>query len=325
MNATDFLAIRPAGDFSAKGCNSRGNLRSHAPADQAVFCRRTDATSGRILIDRRRRHCLSMGLVLRHNAALVVGFALVSVAAPRAYAQHCTAPDAEEPLREGVTAALAYETARFDSDGGYGGWGGIVPELRASRGGFMARAWIGGYDIDRPRSHVRGIGDVGTDLAVHIFETPRLQAGPLLAMTWPTGDASAGLGMGHAMVMPAFAAHLTADSLRGLATVGYGFGLFVPDDHVHGSGPIVDPMNRSELQSSVGLATILPTSPGRLAVEGHFAYARPIGINDGHERGIAGVGLYLSIAAIGVRAATEWPLVGNPFRVRLQLAASLAL
>lgn len=116
------------------------------------------------------------------------------------------------------------------------------------------------------------------------------------------------------MVMPALWGSWTIGDLALAASGGYGRALGVDDgaDHAHGTGPIVDPMNLTELTWSAG---------GDLAV----ARALRLGVRVGGAVALDDTGVNRTIGAmravwsegrVETVAELQVGLAGDPFRVR---------
>jgi hypothetical protein len=122
--------------------------------------------------------------------------------------------------------------------------------------------------------------------------------------------------MGHVMAMPGLFASYGGERLFVLVQVNYGRALGEGTQaHVHGGwvGPIVDPMNRSELEHAFGISyALVPQLRASLRLAG----ALPVAVTDGVAREAIGFGLALSLGVVDATVETLLPLVGSPFRAK---------
>ena len=236
-------------------------------------------------------------------------------------AQHCAPPIAARADDRGWQAGLGLETARYRNSRYEGAWSGLVPEIGGHVGAFEGRAWLGAYDLERNGLRDQGIGDAGLEARWTAFHSELgAAAGAALALTLPTGDAETGLGMGHAMAMPALWATSALGRFHTGASAAFGRALGDLAGHQHG-GSIVDPMNHTEVLGSLGFGADLAAS---LRAEATLLYAQPV-LSDGAARGTGGVGFVWTTHALGLGAALHLPFAGDPFLIRALAHATLAL
>ena len=120
--------------------------------------------------------------------------------------------------------------------------------------------------------------------------------------------------MGHVMVMPALWGSWSAGDLTLAGSGGYGraLGASTSGGHAHGTGPIVDPMNVSELTWSAA---------GELAVArdlrlgGRLGGAIALG-DSGVNRTIGAARAVWTIGRVDTSAEVQIGITGDPFRVR---------
>ena len=241
----------------------------------------------------------------------------------RARADHCQ-PLIDAPADAlGLSARLHFESAIYERALSEGSWSGLSTELGGGWGRWQARGWIGAYQLDRNGVTEQGIGDAGLETRVTAWRSESaaapLRLGPRLAMTLPTGDAATGFGMGHAMVMPGLWWSLPGQRFSWGGLVAYGRALGAMEGHHHGPGPIIDPMNSSEVLASAGLNVALI---GQLDALLTASYARPL-VDNGAARGAAGLGLLWNARPVHLGATVQLPLVGDAFRVRAIASAGL--
>jgi hypothetical protein len=182
-----------------------------------------------------------------------------------------------------------------------------------------AEASFGGYRIVRNGLREYGISDVGLDVRAALARFSEMSLGLELAATLPTGDPARGLGMGHVMLMPGAFFQLQGDKLQLLAQVAYGRAV-TGGSHVHTStGPLVNPMNRSELEHTATLAYIFQ-SP--LFAAARLFGAVPVAATAGAAREAFGLVFGASLDRFQPSAELQLPLVGTPFSLRFLLSAS---
>lgn len=251
---------------------------------------------------------------------------LLGVAAQnQAHAQSCHAAslreDAGASLRANVSGLFAtYQNAQYTGE--YQG-------LRALAA-FMS-PWLYGqvtlpvYRLVRNGLAEQGMGDAGTNLRVTALRMAdgRLTLGPELAATFPSGDAARDLGMGHVMVMPGLWLRLELAGLSVSAQLAYGhsvqaLGAGASGHHHHGgTGPLVNPMNASELEHALGVAYALHDA---LRVTGRVLGAVPVAVKAGQAREIVAVGVQAIAGPFDAAVEVELPVVGNPFLTRTLLS-----
>lgn len=186
---------------------------------------------------------------------------------------------------------------------------------------FALEASMAGYRIVRNGARDWGPGDLllmarGT---AYRFDS-EAAVGVALASTLPTGDEEVGLGMGHTMLMPGawFALQHGAFSLA--LDLAYGRALGGGSSHHHSStGPLVNPMNRSEIEHALTLSYAF--------WRGLFAAVRlygavPIADADGQTREALGFVLGGQISRFELAAEQHLPLAGDPFQAKTILRAS---
>lgn len=185
-------------------------------------------------------------------AALLVG-CLVPTAALADHSHHHDA-EAAAPAGSRFSAKLGLLAATFTTQSFVGDYQGVTPKLQWASGRFSASTAIGAYRLRKNGALYHGVGDLFVDGQATLVGGLAGSAGVVLAMSAPTGSDRNSLGMGHFMVMPALWGSWTIGDLALAASGGYGRALGVDDgaDHAHGTGPIVDPMNLTELTWSAG-------------------------------------------------------------------------
>ncbi len=205
----------------------------------------------------------------------------------------------------GLQVGLAVATRHLRLDGWLPVWA-LTPEApRGSR--------VGG----------RGLGDAGVRASVVLARSRWGSAGLAAAVTAPTGDAVAGLGMGHAMLMPS--AWMTGDFGVWSAGLQVGAGMTMGGDlHAHsgstgaGRTPAVDPMNPRELTGAVGLVFHLGSRGAEVGAA--LRGSSPVGADSGVARASAGLHVTLPLTrTLRATAGVEVPLAGAPFSSRAML------
>lgn len=189
---------------------------------------------------------------------------------------------------------------------------------------FFAEAQLPYYRLVRDGAVERGPGDLVVDLRGTLWRpVAELAFGLELAASVPTGDAHRGLGMGHVMLMPGAWLGWERDALRVFAQLAYGrMAGDAPTGHHHhgGPGPLVNPMNRSEIEHAFAVTYAFSE---HLFAGGRLLGAVPVAHRGGRAREIAGLALGARFAPLEIGAEVQLPLVGSPFTARtvLTLAA----
>lgn len=161
-----------------------------------------------------------------------------------------------------------------------GDYQGLTAGAAWSRGRFSVSAEISGYRLTRNGATLAGIGDLMLHGMATVVDRGPLSAGAMLMVGVPTGDADAGLGMGHVMLMPSAWGMLTLGRTSAMATFGYSRGLGDAGAHAkHGGGlwPLVEPMTMSELTATVQVDRMLGPA---LGVGAKVAAAVPLEMGD---------------------------------------------
>lgn len=189
---------------------------------------------------------------------------------------------------------------------------------------FFVHAQLPYYRLLRDGAVERGPGDLAIDLRGTLWRpVPELALGLELAGSLPSGDADRGLGMGHVMLMPGAWLGWERGALRVLAQLAYGrmVGDTASSHHQHGGpGPLVNPMNRSELEHAFAVTYAFAE---HLYAGGRLLGAVPVAYRNGSAREIAGLAFGARFAPLELGAELQFPLVGSPFIARtvLTLAA----
>ncbi len=251
-------------------------------------------------------------------ALLAVG--LVAEPSP-ASAQSCHPSALADPERVGATVTLREESAVFRTERYEGHYEGLV-----LGGGFASSRWSASvafpaYRLVRNGQRLMGPGDMALGASAEVLRSAPADShlGLAFMSTLPTGSAKEDLGMGHTMLMPGLFGDVRRGRLRADAGLAYGTAVGASGDHaghVHGSSPLVDPMNRSEVALSLGAS--LRASDGfglHVAMRG----AVPVGSEPGAARGILALGVTAAEGPVGTSVGVELPVVGAPFSSKLVL------
>jgi hypothetical protein len=220
---------------------------------------------------------------------------------------------AQDPDASEISARVAVEAASYDNTIYVGAYQAVTPSLGWAHGRFGASAAIGLYHVNENGRSVYGVGDAMLGAHVLVVAREHLLAGAALHAMLPTGSEPDSLGMGHVMLMPAAWASWRTAPWTVSATAGYSRGLTEMSGtvHVHGAGPLVDPMNLQELTWSA--SADLDLGHG-LVVGGRTTGAAPIGM--GRTRAIGGGRVAWGTPRITTGLELQLGLVGDPFTVR---------
>lgn len=207
------------------------------------------------------------------------------------------------------------------------------------------------YGIERDGQRDRGIGDLLLGARAPVYrlrraERERFAIGPEIAVTLPTGDSDKALGMGHVMLMPGLFGRfrherftLSVSLAYGVAVgdhghAGHGSDVTGHEHHAHhghdtsqavsghaaGPWPIVNPMNRSELEHAVtGAYQFADWFTLALRVYG----AVPVGDDDGEAREIVAPAGVFTWGPTDFTLTGEVPVLGDPFDFRTTLGVAI--
>jgi hypothetical protein len=247
-------------------------------------------------------------------------FAMLAVS-QRAEASPCDCGDDVAPRPAGVRLELRALAAPFSHAGLEGDYLGVAIGAAYAWERVTVSAALPAWRLALGADTVTGLGDASLGVRMRLWSpTERLSLGAELAAHLPTGDDDESLGMGHVMAMPSVWAHWQlAPAWQLAAQAGWARAiahapLMESGGHAHhASGPLVDPMNFSEL--GAGVAAAWSARPW-LAFAASGSYAAPIETH-GEARGIVGVGARVQ-AGGGVEVGLEGqvPVVGEPFGAR---------
>jgi hypothetical protein len=212
--------------------------------------------------------------------------------------------------------AVAGLVGDFATDTTRGEYQGVLLTATLSHPWFTAEITLPGFRIAQVGSHAYGLGDVLASARAHLYRSDddTLIAGPELAATLPTGSMEDGLGMGRAMLMPGVFLQWHQGAFSVLAQLAYGRMLGDASGHMHMAlMPIVNPMNRSELEHSIGASARVHAN---LALTGRLLGAVTMFDHAGAAREIVAPGLQLIFGAFDAALEVQVPIVGSPFTSR---------
>ncbi len=219
-------------------------------------------------------------------------------AIPNAKAQTCHEPLALEGER--LTLETRVSAARLS---GGGTVFGFTPAVAARLGRFHGGARLPLWTLDRPGLTQTGPGDLTLRAGAQLLSAPAGDVDLDLGASLPSGDAGAGLGMGHVMLTPGLSLTTSFGHVTGLLRVLYARTL--GHHHDHGGtatpfAPIVDPMNAAEIALGAGADAHID---GPLSLGLGALWAEPAGL-PGRRRiaAVAGVRLDLAPFVVGIEA-----------------------
>jgi hypothetical protein len=213
-----------------------------------------------------------------------------------------------------LTASLGAVAAQYSTASFVGDYQGLTPGLRWTGSRFAASTNVGVYRLRKNGARYAGLGDLFIQGQAAIVGHHARSAGLALAVSAPTGSQRDGLGMGHVMVMPALWGSHALGDLTLAASCGYGraIGANDGDEHEHGAGPIVDPMNFSELTwSASGDLRVAQALRLGVRVGGALAFS-----DSGTDRAIAAGRAMWTGGRLDTSAEIQVGLAGDPFNVR---------
>ncbi|WAS91270.1 hypothetical protein [Nannocystis punicea] len=249
--------------------------------------------------------------------ALIVAAALLWATPARA--EQCHGWSGTTWRNPGLSVGVRMDAAGYRNRSYEGDFEGLAPMLGYSHRRVSVQLTLPAYRLVRNGLAHVGIGDLALAVRAPIpsWSHHHLTAGLGLGATFPTGSADAGLGMGHVMLMPEFWWLVDRGRVQFSGTAGFGRALTRSggDHHAHGPAPIVNPMNRSEVEASlfsqVQLHRLLWL---RLGVYG----AMPVGNanTNGVTRVIVSQGLTFAARGFELSVELQAPLAGAPFLAR---------
>ena len=207
---------------------------------------------------------------------------------------------------------LSFVAAQFDTMLYGGDYQGCVPSFRWSTGRFAAAADVGAYRLQENGRARFGLADPVVRGQFIVISSGRSSAGVVAAVSLPTGDERSGLGMGHAMGMPAAWGRWSDARFALDGSLGYAGGLRAGTSHdSHAAWPLVDPMNHSEFTWSArgDVAFVRDLRAGAM-IHG----ANPIG--DGTTRVVVGARVLWHASRVDSAFELQSGIVGDLFTVR---------
>jgi hypothetical protein len=237
--------------------------------------------------------------------------ASVLATATVASAQHHHGTHEEEIATPRFRAGVTAIAARFDTMYYAGSYEGLGLGLEWLHAHGAAHVTIPLYRLHKNGATDLGAGDVMVGTHFTLKREAWWEGGVGVAATLPTGDETANLGMGHAMVMPSLWASVDGDDIGATVSLGYGRSLS-PLEHDHGAGPLVEPMNGSEITGEVfgWLDIDLPVE-----VITRFVFAFPVGV-DGQGRAYSSIGMTRRRSKLETFAELQFGISGDPFTIR---------
>lgn len=263
--------------------------------------------------------------------------AAVLLTARPAEAQSCHALELTEPDERPFRTTLGLQVASYDTGREQGDYQGLYAGVSYQRPWFGAEVVLPAYRLTRKSGTHVGLGDlvVTARASALRLRDGAIELGVALPVMVPTGSASSQLGMGHVMLMPAlwFSLDLAPFALR--AQAGYGRALG-GDEHANHTGeqgghhghevavpaglfPLVNPMNRSELEHGLALGLRVQRHIG---VHARWFGALPLG--EGALRQVVGAGATAELDPVELLVEVQVPAAGDPFQAKLITQVALA-
>jgi hypothetical protein len=268
-------------------------------------------------------HSLRTSLAAR-IAPLVVLALLGSARIARAQPCHAVSYAHSDKLR--FRAGVSAVAASYKDQKSMREYQGVVLGVGMDQRWVSASVSLPGYRLTRDESSGFGLGDLAAAVHVAAYRdtNDQLRAGAALAAMAPTGDADRGFGMGHVMLMPGIFLSLQTDAVQLFVEAAYGRALGSPASshgtaHQHGASsqpmvvPVVNPMNRSELEHALLLEYRLTQV---VALVGRLFGAVPVADVRGQVREVVGAGVRATFAPVSASLEVQVPIAGDPFRLR---------
>ena len=226
-----------------------------------------------------------------------------------------------------MSVALTLEHASYSTERYAGNFTGVHLGLTYAHASGRGLSWdvsagVPTYQLVRNGQDEGGIGDPWVRGRLRLWQsrTQDLGLGAALGVSLPLGDAEADLGMGHVMIHPAVWLDSGGERMRTHFALSYG-SVLGAGDHGSGPGPLVNPMNASELAAS-GTATWSPV-PG-LQLSASAMGAVPTSTEGGEARDVASLGVALPLGLVQVGSEFSWAILGDPFDQKLEVTARAA-
>ena len=216
--------------------------------------------------------------------------------------------------------AASYDPSQSDNMFYGGSYEGVKVGVGWTEGRFGVGAGWAYYRLLRNGSTGYGFGDAMASGQVTLVSNDRGAAGLVAMVSLPTGEELTGIGMGHAMAMPALWGSWRQDVVQLIGSAGYSFAMFAPAGHVHGMAPLVDPMNMYEVSWSGG-ADYLASHDVR--VGGRLSGGIPVGSQPGTDRIIAAGRVAWQRKPADVGAEVQYGLLGDPFSIRVVVSTAI--
>lgn len=255
---------------------------------------------------------------------LAVALSLCAAFHGRAQAQSCHAPSLRTLEQHTFRATLGSVYASYENARYAGEYQGVHALVAFAHPRIFADVSVPYYRLVRNGRTVHGVGDVAADVRVTAYEwlEHHVSVGAELAATLPSGSRERDLGMGHVMLMPGLFMVVEAEDLTVMAQLAYGRAL----DFGHGSAhahagvqPIVNPMNRSEIEHA--LAASFALNP-MVRITGRLMGAVPVADADGVAREVLAGGAQLVFGPTDLALEQHVPLSGEPFAAKTVLSFS---
>ncbi len=208
-------------------------------------------------------------------------------------------------------AGVGLVAARYDTEVYAGDYQGVLPTVSWVRGRFGASVGVGAYRLVENGLTRYGISDIVLSGQATLVEGPRAMLGVALPVSLPTGDQVGGFGMGHPMVMPAVWVSAAVQRVHVGGSVGYGRALGGEAHHDHGSWPLVDPMNLSELTWTANAYVAVGGS-----IQAGVKVSGGVPIGDGRNRANGGVRAIWTQGQVETAFEVQAGFAGDPFILR---------
>jgi hypothetical protein len=281
--------------------------------------------------------CAEMSRRSGARTLVLLSSMMVALLPARGEAQSCHVPSRIETSELGLRLSITQLFAEFDEAGRSGSYQGLITTVAFSHPRISVELALPIYRLEQRQSESIGPGDIASDLRVALLrnESGSLATGLELAVSFPSGDETRELGMGHVMLMPGAWLRAVVESLSVLAQLGYGHAL--GDDghtahpsahgpsHADAIGPLasprVNPMNGSELEHALGLSYALHPN---LSVTGRWLGAVAL-VDEGTTRQVLAPGLQLVAGALDSALELQVPVAGDPFEIKLLVSVGSTL
>ncbi|MBA3542044.1 MAG: hypothetical protein H0T79_20680 [Deltaproteobacteria bacterium] len=222
------------------------------------------------------------------------------------------------------STAVSLVAARFETPSYGGDYQGVSPAIAWARDRLGVAVAVTLYRLQENGRTLYGLGDTMLGGHALITSSAHASAGVSLMMMLPTGATRQGFGMGHVMAMPEVFGSYHTHPMTVAGSIGFARAVTTERAHQHGSWPLVDPMNMSELTWSASSELhVLHTAARAITAGARVSGGIPVG-QPGTTRVVGGVRVAWVAGNLTSAVEVQTGLLGDPFTVRGVLQTSVS-